>query len=358
MSRQITIRTFLIDKNYRNSILNPEIKQKSMENNPIINHIAFVIDASSSMQPLRNDVVKVFDDQIQHLARQANDQETRVSIYYFADSVSCHVFDVDCLRVKSIKDSYKPYGNTALIDATLQAIEEAEQICEMRKNSSHLAIILSDGATNRGKTGVDLAAKLNKLKDNFTVAFLAPNQHAVYEAKKAGFPAQNIQVWDITSSKGIEEAGKVIRDSIDNYMVGRSTGMKSTKNLFKVDANFTKTDIKTQLQELSPTEYEILDVRKKTDIQSFVLSWKLPFRKGSNFFELQKPETVQPYKQAIVMLKSNGKLYGGSNARKMLNLPDYEVKITPGDFKDYRIFLSSSSTNRNLVPGSQLIVLK
>jgi hypothetical protein len=55
-----------------------------------INHVALVLDASSSMSSHRSTVVKVADEQIKHLARRSTelDQETRVTVYAFADTRS------------------------------------------------------------------------------------------------------------------------------------------------------------------------------------------------------------------------------------------------------------------------------
>jgi hypothetical protein len=72
----------------------------------LINHVAFVVDASSSMSSIAKDVVKIFDQQIEELKSSSRslDQETRVSVYTFADTVNCLVFDMDCLRMPSLSE--------------------------------------------------------------------------------------------------------------------------------------------------------------------------------------------------------------------------------------------------------------
>src|SRR6478609_5655019 len=89
-----------------------------------INHIAFVIDASSSMGHLSDTVVEIFDSQIAYLAKRSKelDQETRASVYLFSDTTKNLVFDMDVMRLPSLKELYRAYGNTALLDAVEKSI--------------------------------------------------------------------------------------------------------------------------------------------------------------------------------------------------------------------------------------------
>lgn len=60
-------------------------------NQNYINHVALVLDASSSMSRLSGKVIEVADQQIAYLARRSRelDQETRVTVYVFANKVEC-----------------------------------------------------------------------------------------------------------------------------------------------------------------------------------------------------------------------------------------------------------------------------
>ena len=54
----------------------------------IINHIVLVLDASTSMTHLSDELIKVADNQISYLAQRSKelDQETRITVYSFASS--------------------------------------------------------------------------------------------------------------------------------------------------------------------------------------------------------------------------------------------------------------------------------
>ena len=327
-----------------------------------INHIAFIVDKSGSMHYLEDSVVKVFDSQVHYLARRSKelDQETRITTYLFDDNVECVFYDKDCLRLPSIKEVYRVGNQTALIDATIKAIDDLKKTPELYGNHSFLIYVISDGMNNINNCRAsELSNIINKLPDNWTLAFLAPNQQAVFEGKKFGFPAANIQVWDV-SVKGMEETGEIIRKATDVFMQSRTSGMKGTKNLFNLDiSNLTSRDIKGKLQELSPKEYELLIVYQDAVIKPYVESWmKTDYIKGSAYYLLEKPEKIQPYKNICIWHKKNGKVFSGNQARQLLNLPDFEVKVNPVNHPDYELFVQSTSVNRKLAKGSKVLVMK
>lgn len=327
----------------------------------LINHIVFVLDQSTSMSKHSGNVVKVFDDQIQYLARKSKElnQETRVSVYVFADNVRNLIFDMDVMRTPSLKGHYSPNGNTALIDSTIKAIDDHKLIPQMYGDSSFLVYVLTDGEENRGGVPSSLNGLISNLADNWTVACLVPNSIAVHNAKKAGFSAQNISVWDSESSNGIEEAGSVIRSSTDAYMANRSKGIRSTKTLFSLKTDVSIKDLDKKLSEISPTNYDLFPVHNDSVIKDFVESWtKRPYVNGSTYYLLSKPEKIQGHKQIAIQNKLNGKVFSGSNARKMLGLPDYEVKVNPANFNDFDVFVQSTSLNRKLIRGTKCIVMK
>lgn len=58
----------------------------------------------------------------------------------------------------------------------------------------------------------------------------------------------------------------------------------------------------------------------------------------------------------MIVNKMNDIKYGGSDARDMLNLPPYAVKVKPGSFGEWRIFVQSTSVNRKLIAGTTVFV--
>jgi hypothetical protein len=335
--------------------------KKSIEN--YINHIVFVVDKSSSMSGLTQTVIEVFDNQIKHLANRSKelDQETRVTVYLFNSTVECLVYDKDVLRLPSLKDYYSPNGGTALIDATLTAIDDLAVTPQKYGDHAFLLYSYTDGEENTSKNRPNiLSDKIAKLPDNWTVAVFVPNQTGVHEAKKFGFPANNIQVWS-TTAKGLETAGDNMRTATDNFMTARAKGIRGTKNLFDLDVtklNFIA--VSSNLTQLKAgTDYMLINVTVDSVIKPLIESWtKAAYVGGSGYYQLTKAEKVQAYKQVCIQNKQNGKVYGGSNARTMLGLPAKEVKVNPAAHAEFDIFVQSTSVNRKLLSGTKLLVMK
>lgn len=330
--------------------------------NRLINHLVFTIDKSGSMGHLTSDVVRVFDSQIRYWAKRSQelDQETRITAYLFNSKTECLVYDIDVLRLPSLSSYYYTSGQTALIDATMQSLDDLDKTTQIYGDHSYLVICLTDGQENASRfTPNELNKRINGLPDNWTLAVMVPDQNGVYESKRMGFPASNIQVWNV-SKDGIDEVGNTLQKVADNFLENRSKGIRGTKNLFTFDTSkLTKTTIKSKLQELSPQKYLLLPVGKDSVIKQFVESWtKMDYLPGSAYYMLTKPEKIQPYKQLVIQDKMNGKVYGGTDARKILNLPDYEVKVNPTQHPNYQLFIQSSSVNRKLVKGTNLLVMK
>jgi hypothetical protein len=331
------------------------------QNQNYINHIALVLDASGSMDHLASAVVKVADNQVEYLARRSKelDQETRATIYTFDDNTKCVYYDKDVLRMPSLKGAYEIGGSTALIDATIQAIDDLSQTPELYGDHAFLVYVLTDGEENRSrKKAADLARKIGGLKDNWTIACFVPDANGKFEAKKFGFPTDNIAVWD-TSSRGMSEVAKVIRNTTDNFMNNRAKGVRGTKNLFNMDvASINKTTVTKSLNRLHPGQYRVADVQAEGPIAPFVEKLtKRAYKLGEAFYQLSKPEKVQAGKSVALYDVKSKAVYIGAEARKLLGLPDYEVKVAPASHPEFWIFIQSTSVNRKLMPGTKLLIL-
>lgn len=331
----------------------------------IINHIGLVLDASSSMHKHAKNLVTVADNQIKHLAQRSKelDQETRISVWTFADpnNIKCVVWDMDVLRLPSIAKFYQPNGNTAFIDATLKSIDDLAETPERYGDHSFLVYVLTDGEENSSiQHPTTLQTRLEKLPDHWTLAALVPNTSAKHEAKRFGFPSGNIEVWDTASGDGVAEAGERVRIATDNYMVGRRSGIRSTKTLFSTDpvAVNAVTIAQAGLAPLARDTYMLIPVPRDTDIKSFTEASGLNYRTGNGFYQLMKPESVQANKKIVVVERAaTARVYSGREARQLIGLPDMDVRVKP-DFNDqYHIFVQSTSNNRKLIAGTKYLYL-
>lgn len=325
-----------------------------------INHIVLVLDASGSMAGKTNEVIQVADEQIKYLAQRSQelDQETRITVYSFADNVQCIIYDKDVLRMPTLRGLYRPAGQTALIDATVQALDDLEETPQKYGDHAFLVYVLTDGQENASRgSAASLAGRIGRIPDNWTVAALTPDQRGVFEAKKFGFPANNIAVWDATGKDGMREAGETIRRATDTYMVNRSLGLRSSNNIFQVNTSkITPKALKTVLGELH--DYDLIDVKSEAPIREYVeMKTRRPYVLGTAYYQLTKKEEIQAQKNVAIRDRNTGKIYSGTPARNLLGLPGYEVKVGPDFNPNYDVFVQSTSVNRKLVPGTKLLVL-
>lgn len=327
-----------------------------------INHVVLVLDASSSMQHHAASLIKVADAQIAHLARRSKElnQETRVTVYSFADAAKCLIWDMDVLRLPSIATLYQAYGNTALIDATILSLEDLALTPEKYGDHSFLTFVLTDGEENRSRNkATELKRRLDLLPEHWTMAVLVPNASGVHEAKKFGFPANNIAVWDATTQRGLEEAVERIQAVTDTYMVLRTQGVRGTRSLFSTgaDAVNAATVKAAKLTPMKSGTYFLVPVPKDAVIKEFVEATGNPYKIGRTYYKLMKPETIQGNKALAVVERKTAKVYTGDNVRDMVGLSDLTVRVRPDHNPDFDIYVQSTSVNRKLIAGTQVLIL-
>lgn len=326
----------------------------------LINHVALVLDGSSSMNGHQKNLIKVADEQIQHLALRSEElsQETRVSVYLFNNNVECLIFDMDVMRLPSISGLYNVGGMTALVDATIQSQDDLASTSQIYGDHAFLTFVLTDGMENVSKNSwTTLPKYLSQSAENWTVAFLVPNQDGVYYMNRIGASGGNVAIWDTQSATGINDAVSTIRTATDNYMTARATGVRGSRNIFStgVDA-VNQTTVSRNLQPLGVNDYSLYPVDQKVRIDNFVTGLGKEYKRGTGYYQLTKSETIQPQKKIIVVDKRNGKAYAGQEARNLIGLPNHHTRVRPDANPDYEIFVQSTSINRNLMPNTRLLV--
>lgn len=326
----------------------------------IINHIVLVLDASYSMKGREAELIKVADNQIAYLAQRSKDldQETRVTVYMFSNrrEIYCLIYDKDVLRMPSIKSLYRVMSQTALIDATLLAINDLKLTPEKYGEHAFLIYVLTDGQENNSVArSYDLKNTIDGLPGHWTIAAFVPDQDGKFEAKRFGFPPDNVEIWDATSVKGISEAGETIRRTTETFMQNRARGIRGSRSLFKLNT-LTPEDIFRSMTPLMPGDFSLRDVMFDIRADDFVRDNGLAFHVGMVFYQLTKAETIQPQKR-IALLYQNKMFIGYKEIRNVLGLPnDESVKVTP-DSHPYTIFVESTAPNRKLIRGTRALIL-
>lgn len=328
----------------------------------LINHVALVLDGSSSMTRHTANLIKVADEQIRYLALRSEElsQETRVSVYLFADRVECLIFDMDVMRLPSISDLYRASGMTALIDAAIKSQQDLATTSQIYGDHAFLSFVLTDGAENASRNSwVKLSELLKNAGENWSVGFLVPDRQGQAYLSRLGVVRDATAIWDTQSAKGIADAAATIRKATDTFMTNRAAGKRGTKTVFAtVDVKPVKaTEVQANLIPLQPHEYALFPIRDKARINDFLRSNNIVYKNGIGYYQLTKEELVQKYKKVIVVDKKTGVAYQGDAARNIIGLPlDKPAKVRPTAQPDYDIYIQSTSPTRNLLPGTQLLV--
>lgn len=352
----------------------------------IINHFILIVDESWSMNHLRSAVVRVFDQFIARLAAssQENDQETRITVYFFNSygTQKCIIYDKDVLRVPSLEGLYRPDGNTALIQTFQVAMRDLREIPTKYGDHSFVVFGWTDGDendsyfprthANQERVIGEWSRALATAPDNETYGLFVPDQKGVTRAERFGFPRSNVSVWDSTSVQGIEEAALFMGDIADSYMAARAQGVRgfsarSGGGLFTM-RSFTASDVQHELTPMTPGSYYFLDVteadcggpRGKIGIEKLFLSrGRGPYPKGKCYYQFTDTAVIQSYKH--VAIESGGHVYSGTldQVRGFVGLPaGAEIKVRPEPKPGMTVFIQSTSHNRNLFPRTRLLVFR
>lgn len=329
-----------------------------------INRVLFLIDRSGSMRPIMKNAIEALNENIRTIREQAREsgQDATVSLISFDDEVEMQFFNRPISSVNEIDpNSIPPRNNTALFDAVGEGIEQLEALPVGKdEDVSYLVIALTDGANNVIKkfTPERLISLMRRvqLTDLWTLSFLVPKGESGLLVNRFGIPEGNVMEWD-ASAAGVKKYAAANQVGIKSYFTARAAGQKAVKSFYT--PNVSVKEIRA-LDDLSG-RVTVYDVPNDVVIKPFILSLGLPFKKGVAFYQLvagkDNADVVQDYKKVLIMEKGKSTVYGGDDARRILNLPNSETKVRPGDHKGFDIFIQSTSTTRKLLSGTRMIYM-
>jgi hypothetical protein len=116
-------------------------------------------------------------------------------------------------------------------------------------------------------------------------------------------------------------------------------------------------DVAVSLKDIS-SEVLVLPVTEDIAIRPFIeKQLGKTLKKGAGFYQLTKIERiVQDYKKIMIRDKATQSIFEGAAARQMLGLPTSgNIRLAPGDHGQFDIFIQSTSVNRKLPAGTQLL---
>ncbi len=342
---------------------------------PIINIIGLLVDASGSMDPHRAKAAEVVNAQLRAIHGEIlkSRQPTEVEIVVFNDTTyPMPVHDPGAFHF-AYPQAF--HGGTTLwnsIESIINIMEEmGKKYPDAHYDKSFLLYVISDGeemhshsrAPYRTTTFIKELLRQKLASDQWIFGFLAPPGGArTYQ--QFGITAGNVTEWETTNA-GFRDLDNSLRKGTSNYYTSRSLGIRSQAmntsqaNLFQVDLDKQRNVLGNfSWNELSNT-FKPFKVEKEQDIKSFVEAKTGTFQEGAAYYQLTKKELVQAYKDMVVQDKDTQKVLTGASAKSAIGMPlGKDFKVEPHNLSKYKLFVQSTSNNRKLVRGTEVLVRK
>jgi hypothetical protein len=332
-------------------------------------YVAIVQDHSGSMGNLAR---KAMDD-YNLMLDGIKDSSSGFGNDTFVSIVECGVGAMGSVRVTTSNvaverlthhSSYSTSGgSTPLFDSVGAAIQEASRGYD--SDAAYLVLVITDGHENSSKSwnAGSIATKIAELQktDKWTFAFRVPRGGRAH-LERLGIPAGNILEWE-QNEESLAKSTEQTVTGIRSYFQARSSGITSQKAFYANVADVPREVISAALVEVNSSyrEYYVPPMHDGMKIQDFCEKWGPgEYSVGKALYQLTKAEkVVQDYKTFCIRDRTNGKMYSGSGARRLLGLPTSgNIQLVPGRFGNYDLFIQSNSVNRKLVGGTSILYKK
>lgn len=327
-------------------------------------YVGLVRDHSASMAGIVDAARRDYNDNIDAI-KEASVKEgidTILNVIAFEDinNIKREVVNSSINGVKPLGHYSAPGHDTPLFDSVGELVEIMGKVPDVNDPGvSFLVMVTTDGVDNSSRRfdGRDIAQLIKKLQntDRWTFTFRVPYNQKT-SLVRLGIPAENIREWEQTE-RGFQEATLGTRTAISSFYGARAQGATSSRNFYANMGTVSARQVENSMSDISHQVRE-LRVNGRTRIDEFIeLKTNRTYQKGTAFYQLSKSEkAVQSHKNFIVRNHHSGKLYAGQEARTLLGIPTGgTIALKPGDHGDWDIFIQSTSNNRILLPGTDVI---
>jgi len=327
-------------------------------------YIGIARDHSGSMSSLKTTATSDYNSNVESIKEGATDHgiDTVVSVIKFGVRAATGIeFEVKNSSVNSLKKltSYETYGSTPLFDSVGELIEQLSKVPDAEDpDVSFLIMVITDGAENssRNYNGNSISKKIKELQntDKWSFVFRVPQGYG-HNLSRLGIPEGNILEWEQTK-QGFEKATQRTKEAVTRFYAARASGQRRTTSFYSDLSQVSVKEVERELVEITK-QVSFWSVRKNSSVRDFVedhIGGGMII--GAAFYQLTKPEKLQSYKLICIRNKATGEVFSGDAARDLLNLPrGGEIKLQPGDHGKFDVFIQSTSTNRKLLPNTELL---
>ena len=334
-------------------------------------HCAFCIDESGSVAHIIKPLVEAYNQTVTDIRQAVLDegQEASMTALAFGDRVLKHRILYVGQQVQTVKplshNDFNPTGLTPLFDSVYRAVKKLEELDDGKPGTSFVVSTVTDGEENQSvDPGVPTTVKLIQEKtntDRWTFTFLVPDGKEDLFSSRFNVPRGNVQGWDTKTARGTKAAFVASSHAYRGFFKEKTTvgiGKKmSSRSFYSSTEKLTVRDARSALSEIT-NQVTFLNSTANAQIRDVILGNGLEWIKGAAFYQLVKTEKkVQDYKLVALRVKTSGKVYCGQDARDMLGIGGAvgTVRLVPGDHGKFDVFIQSTSVNRKIPAGSEVM---
>jgi hypothetical protein len=196
-------------------------------------HITVILDRSSSMKIIQEDIIRGFNAFVRDQQIQAGDATLTLVQFDLVNpyEIVHHFQEIDGIPALT-RETYVPRYGTPLLDAIGRGINDLERTIAVmgkeRSPSKVVVVIITDGQENSSrefsKDQVIRMIKEKSDKDDWQFVFLSADLAAIRDARKYGIRADSTLLFD-KSGPGTETAWALLRERLSEFRRGRRRKM-------------------------------------------------------------------------------------------------------------------------------------
>jgi len=196
-------------------------------------HVAIVLDRSGSMWTSRDKTVEGYNEWVQQLKEDAEEQDITCSLVTFNGNVHEHLWKEDAKNLEeSTVESYNPSGSTAFFDAVGYVIDKMTAEDDGDENTAYLLKVISDGDENDSShykekviTEIFEGARASK---RWTFDFMGCSEKDLKKINKyTGVSLNSMAMWSQDSDEQTSQAFAANKHCTRQYFAARAAGSKS-----------------------------------------------------------------------------------------------------------------------------------
>ncbi len=166
--------------------------------NKAYSEIAFILDRSGSMEPVKHAAIEGFNTFLRE--QQQTEGHAKITLVLFDDRYEVPIRSIPVQEATTLNEfTYVPRGTTALLDAIGRTIDDLGKrvaaLPERNRPGQVIVAILTDGLENASRyhTWKNVSRRIRRQteKYNWLFLFLGANQDAIATAAQMSIPSKN-----------------------------------------------------------------------------------------------------------------------------------------------------------------------